>query len=278
MKLVKKVKNKMVKKINKIIDKFKPFIQTKDYLGFKLFYSKGTSLIDRIKSKNVIYEPETCNLIVSGLKGVDKPIFIDIGANIGLISLHTAKYVPNVLIHAFEPGPHQAELFTKTINANNLSETISLHKIALSNTTGYLDFFVHKSQHVSGDGFFDTERAGHINEKIKVETKTLDQWWDEQNKPFVNLIKIDTEGAELWVLEGAKELIKTCKPIIITEINRPNYINYPYNEYDVLALLHKYNYTVYTENNIIATKVNIEEFQTMGIDTYCCKHNNVTQA
>jgi FkbM family methyltransferase len=179
------------------------------------------------------------------------------------------RNVPNVKIYAFEPGPHQFELFRMTIDRNELKHRIILYKTAISNVKGTLDFFVHNTKDVSGDGFIDTLRAG-ASKIIRVPTMPLDQWWLDENKPQIDFIKIDTEGAELWILQGAKELISTCKPIILTEMSDLNYINYPYSEIDVLNLLNNYNYIVYNEKREITDLNNLRTFQEKKIYTYYC--------
>ena len=269
MKLVEKIKKKLVNDLKAIVENFKPFIRTRNYLGFTLYYSKGTSLIARLNNNN-LYEPETCNIIHKVLSEISQPTFIDIGANIGLISLFVLSENSKAKVYAFEPGPHQADLLLKTIEKNNIKDRLIFERIALSNSDSYLEFFIHNTKDVSGDGFIDTERAG-VTTSIKVKSKRLDDWWNEQQKPQIDMIKIDTEGAEFWVLEGASELIKTCRPLILTEMSKLNYCNYPYNEYDVLDLLHKYQYSVYNENGILTDKTNLSVFQKDGIDTYLCK-------
>jgi len=62
------------------------------------------------------------------------------------------------------------------------------------------------------------EKDSGINEPIeiqKVPTKTLDDWWVENNKPGINFIKIDCEGHDYKILLGGKEMIKSTKPKFI---------------------------------------------------------------
>jgi FkbM family methyltransferase len=269
MKLIKKKIGQLIRYINKVYQFFKPFIQKRNYLGYNVYYSKGTSLMERLKEKNSIYEPEACTIIHKHLKNKKNPNFIDVGANIGLISLYVLRNFPSTKIYAFEPGPHQHELFKRTIRKNDLNNNIILYRTALSNFEGTTDFYVHDTKDVSGDGFLDTHRAG-ASKKIQVCTMRLDDWWNSVGKPQIDFIKIDTEGAELWVIEGAKELIKKCKPIILTEMNRLNYVNYPYNEFDVLNLINTYGYIVYNEVNEVVDRNKLEYCQQKNIDSYYC--------
>jgi FkbM family methyltransferase len=243
-----------------------------NYQGYRVFYSIGTSLIERFrKITGGIYEEETSKAIVNALSQSTTCNFIDIGANIGLISYYVANHLPHATIFAFEPGPHQYSLLQKTVHWNNLENRIFLYPIALSNQKGFLDFHVHSSQDVSGDGFLDTGRAGPTTQ-ISVSTMELDAWWNDSSRPQIDVIKIDTEGAELWVLQGATSLIKQCNPVIITEICHLNYKRYPYSEFDVLAFLENFlGYTVYTEQGAIVSAANLASFQSQQVDTYICK-------
>jgi len=250
-----------------------PFIVNINYHGLKIYYSYGTSLIRRIKnSKSNIYEESTCKSITQFLNIKQNPNFIDVGANIGLISAYVLNHVPKVNIYAFEPGPHQYNLFNKTIIENKLEKRIKLYNLALSNTNGTMEFNIHSTQDVSGDGFYDTERAGKTN-IINVEVLKLDDWWENNKKPNIDVIKIDVEGAELWILEGAVKMLKSCKPIIVLEICNLNYRNYPYTENEVLELLISNNYSVFTEEGSLVNKNNLKSFQEKNIYNYVCKKN-----
>ena len=102
------------------------------YKGVKLFYSNHTSIVERFIREGD-YEPAIQNEIVNELQKYVNPVFLDIGANIGMISLGIRSKIPQCLIYAFEPAPHQFNLFRKTIQFNQLSNRITLYNIALSN-------------------------------------------------------------------------------------------------------------------------------------------------
>lgn len=211
------------------------------YKGVKLFYSNHTSIVDRFISEGD-YEPIIQNEITNELKKHNNPVFLDIGANIGMISLGILSKIPQCVIYAFEPAPHQFNLFRKTIQFNQLSNRITLYNIALSNKNAYTNFVVHKKKHAAGDGFIDTGRGGKIIDNIEVQVKTLDSWWIENGRVKIDFIKIDTEGAELWVLEGGKECITQCEPGLIIEIYQGNLKNYPYTKIDIINLIYSYGY------------------------------------
>lgn len=229
--------------INSILDLFKPYLRTLTYNGFVLYYSRGNSLVTRIKSGE-LYEPEVTKALLKELRDIEQPVFLDIGANIGLITLNILRSVPNARAFAFEPGHHQYSLLQKTVEANRL-ENIRIYNYALGNSSGDRDFAIHNPNHAAGDGFIDTGRSGSAR-CVVVKVKTLDEWWEESGYPSVNLIKLDTEGAELWVLQGAIGLLEQCKPTILLEISHANLASYPYNAPDVIRFLNESRFTVET--------------------------------
>lgn len=214
------------------------------YKGFNVHYSRGTSLISWIHTGNT-YEPELTWKILETLKKKERPVMLDIGANIGLISLNVLAALPHVHIFAFEPGPHQFSYFKKTILDNGLRDRISLENAALSFESGKADFSVHESAHASGDGFFDTGRAGRAK-KIEVQVKTLDEWWHAAGQPAVDVVKMDTEGAEYWVLQGARSFLGACKPIIFLEISEENLQMYPYDAMMIMDFFTENGYALKT--------------------------------
>jgi FkbM family methyltransferase len=221
-----------------------------------VYYSKGTSLIKRFRQEGA-YEKEIHDILVNELSKCPYPVFADVGANIGLISLFVQSKIPAVKIYAFEPGPHQFGLFAKTIASNKLSESINLNNIALSNKSGDFPFAVHRDSDVSGDGFLDTRRAGPSILQT-VFTTTMDEWWQKNGCPLVNVIKLDTEGSELWVLQGAKNVLARCQPTIILEISIKNLAVYEHDETDILRFLSENRYQLFTLDSIMASEENIE--------------------
>lgn len=232
-----------------------PYEKTRRYRGFTLVYTRGYSLVGRLSGNN-IYEPELSQRIIMEIKRTKSTYFIDVGANIGLISLNVLNETPEINIFCFEPGPEQCAMLRKTIRINKLDEKIRLYQYSMGDQEGEARFAVHKSVHTSGDGFFDTKRAGKCK-IINVAVDTLDNWWKSVNCPTVKVVKIDTEGAELWVLKGGSEFIKRCRPVLILEINRDNIKPYPYNERDVLKWLNGMRYGVKKLDGTLITEDNL---------------------
>jgi FkbM family methyltransferase len=148
--------------------------------------------------------------------------FIDIGANLGYMSINASKIVgPKGKIISFEPDNTIYNLLENNISLNNV-ENIKLNKIGLSNYNGEASFNIATESGLSRLENKNNNLEGLILQtKITIKVKTLDSFLSENN--FTNLkikmIKIDVEGHELNILQGAINLLKDSKPIIILEIN-----------------------------------------------------------
>lgn len=255
MKTIYRILQKIKNGIYLFCEYFGPYERTRIYRGFILACTRGYSLVGRIRGNNV-YEPELSQRVIDEIKGTKSAYFLDVGANIGLISLNVLSQIPGVRIFCFEPGYRQSALLKKTINYNNLQEKVRLFQCALGERKGEAQFATHCFRHSSGDGFFDTKRAGKYN-FINVAVDTLDNWWESVGRLLIKVIKIDTEGAELWVLRGAHVFIKQCRPTIFLEINATNLKPYPYCGEDVLKYFIEQQYNLRTLEGILVTGNNL---------------------
>jgi FkbM family methyltransferase len=222
-------------------------LKAQEYAGYVVLYSEGTTLMSRLQTASAIYEPELVKTLCKEIRLRKALLFLDIGANIGLISLSILKHFPQLRIEAFDPGPHQYHLFSSTIRYNRLEPQIHLHNVALGDSEGESDFFVHAEENASGDGLVDTERAGGTT-RIRVPVQRLDSWWIRAGKPNIPVVKIDTEGAELLVLKGAVQFLAQCKPTLFLEIFPGNLHHYPYTAQDILIWLNRHQYRLETLN------------------------------
>lgn len=146
---------------------------------------------------------------------IENTNMIDIGAHIGTTSLLMSKYLSNnCYIHAFEPIYN--EILKYNIEQNNLKDKIIIHPIGLSNISeklqgGYIDFT--KEQNYGYSNLDELKKATETSELI-IRTEPL----DKININNVSFIKIDVEGSERKVLEGAIKTITNNKPAILIEI------------------------------------------------------------
>jgi len=131
---------------------------------------------------------------------------------------------------------------------------------------GRQKFFTNTDCDQAKDGLVDTGR-GEKKEPIEVTVTTLDKWWFDNGKPKIDVLKIDTEGSELLVLEGAKKILEEVKPVIYFEMEPSNLKVYPYSSLDIINFMQRegYNIETITGNKVTATNL---EFSLSEADTF----------
>ena len=171
-----------------------------------------------------------------------KPVVIDCGANIGEMSVHWNDYCRE--IHAFEPIPWTYSVLITNIDDNHCTNIIP-HNVALSNESKHVDMRFNEQSN-------DTAKIGVFTRKYKndvilsVECKTLDSYKFEQ----VDYIKIDAEGHEMFVLEGAIETIKRFTPIIQCESEEQHLKSQGLTRDDIGKFITSLGYKIYEKDNL----------------------------
>jgi FkbM family methyltransferase len=127
-------------------------------------------------------------------------VCFDVGANIGMFTVAIAREHPSAVIHAFEPLPAAFEALAYNTRVNGVSNVV-LHQKAVSSTSGTLLFNGAASgtqaNHVVADGDVGT----------RVQACALDDVARERGVDFIDLVKLDVEGYECAVVEGARHLL-----------------------------------------------------------------------
>ncbi len=188
------------------------------------------------------YEKEDSAML---LKLVDDGMtFLDIGANLGWYGLHVAKIYPNSRVFAFEPIKRTYGFLRDNIQINKL-ENISAFSYGLFSESEERIFYA------------DPEILGAASTSPTagdqgIEHRCLVRKMDEVLADFhsgADFLKIDVEGAELFVLEGGIETIRTSKPIIFAEMLRKHAANFNYHPNDIIELLAGENYRCFYSRN-----------------------------
>lgn len=140
-------------------------------------------------------------------------VAVDIGGNLGEWMAPLAAAVgPEGRVYAFEPVPVLADALAKTARLNGHGATVEIVRSAVSDATGEAPFNV--TMAAGGDGALSGLSSGG---GATVPTITLDDFMAERGLGRLDLIKIDVEGAERRVLEGARRTLETCKPRLVFE-------------------------------------------------------------
>lgn len=139
-------------------------------------------------------------------------VFLDIGAHVGTYSLAFAKHCTGV--HAFECSPKTFNYLCANIALQDLHERITPHRYALGSENEMVPYYEH-SPDGGGNSCYG---FGRTSKSVNVEMRTLDSFGLDN----VGFIKMDVEGFEPKVLEGAKETLKRNRyPRILFESWRP---------------------------------------------------------
>lgn len=151
-------------------------------------------------------EPETIAWIEK--YGKEGGVFYDIGANIGAYSLVAA--VNNFSVLAFEPSYENFCTLERNITLNGLDNTISSYMIAFSSKTEHGSFVF---DDISSGSARCTYVSGNISlkqDQIKksILSFTLDEFIRSFSLPIPTLLKIDVDGGEYAIIEGAKNILR----------------------------------------------------------------------
>lgn len=151
-------------------------------------------------------------------------IIFDVGANTGLYSIVSKVSNPSSKVIAFEPYEVNLERLKKNAALNGVLDGIEVVPEALGSNTGKLDFAVPQEEKVCDVLSADIEFTAQFTDTydafktVKVPQSTLDMYVESMSAPGVDLMKIDVENFELEVLEGARQVISTYKPVIMAEM------------------------------------------------------------
>jgi FkbM family methyltransferase len=145
--------------------------------------------------------------------------FVDVGANTGIYVVMAGILTVDRNIYAFEPLPAVARIARGNIEANALTQRVTLHEVALSDAVGTASLHLPDPGH----GLIETSASLEKDFKvahtiIEVPMKTLD---DFSIKETIGVIKVDIEGHEYAFLRGAVETIKRDRPLIFAEVVGP---------------------------------------------------------
>lgn len=178
-------------------------------------------------------------------------VFFDIGSNIGYYSILGSTVNPELITYAFEPSTGANFYLSENVKLNNLSNRICVESCALMDASGEIDFYEIRNKkypsiyNLSGEHNIGT-KTYKLSQKTKVQATTLDAYFSAKNIQALDLIKIDTEGAEGYILKGAQDVIKQHQPIIICEL----LFNKIEKELEEIMTEHTYKFYAHTKKGL----------------------------
>ena len=231
-------------------------LEVRDYKGtFEIDFR--SDVLQRLLIYND-YEKEIVQLIE---KYIDpKKDVLDVGANIGLHTVLFSKLInANKKVLAFEPTPNALKYLRNNLHNNNCDDKVIIYDGIATDSNGQFELNIIEGM----EEYSAVSKINHPNVHgkksvaIKVQGNTIDAVVAQYdlNPGF---IKIDTEGAEYFVFQGAKETICKFKPVIISELSEQLLKAQGYTCNHIFEPLLSYGYNIYDAENFKPVSNNYE--------------------
>jgi FkbM family methyltransferase len=148
-------------------------------------------------------------------------IVYDIGSYVGWYTIAALERIgPEGRVVSFEPVPETTKWLRRHIELNQGEKQIRVIEAACGQSFGLMSMPVRPNRLASGNGLFDVHPRPDIQPTyVEVCIIPLDEFWQTSKLP-PDVIKIDVEGAEMWVLEGARKILSTIRPTVFLEIHK----------------------------------------------------------
>ncbi len=146
---------------------------------------------------------------------------LDIGANVGIMAVLMARRCPQGRVYAFEPVPDNYRALQQVVGAYRL-DNVSTFPLALGDRRGTVAMAMPILQGVRMQGLSHVEHQaieGYPTQQVgyQVEQVPLDEL-EALRGGQVHAIKIDVENYEQFVLQGGRQLLQRCQPILYCEL------------------------------------------------------------
>lgn len=215
----------------------------------KFFLVRGSeadmSITHGIEVSKGIYEPH----VMSTLHSIIQPdsVCMDIGANIGVITLVMGYLASSGKVFSFEPSPENFMYLEQNL-LFNASHSVEAFQLGVYDVNQELEFY---DIEAGGGWSFVSNGTEKGTPNQKVNCIRIDDWAKLRKLDRLDLIKLDVEGAEIHALQGAQQTIERFKPELIIEFNPATImVHFGENPFDLYKLLNSwYPYIYYIGMN-----------------------------
>ena len=178
-----------------------------------------------------------------GIEKKEKTHILDIGSNVGAFSFQLASKLKNhSKIHAFDPNPYIHRLFSQNLALNpTCASHIIFNPLAVGDAHREVEFSFEDIN--SGGGGIGKESS----HSLSVQMTTVDQYVSDHQISDVHFMKIDVEGFEPFVIDGAKKTIEKYKPAIHIEITESWHQKNNTSSQSIFSFLESLGYSFYLE-------------------------------
>lgn len=153
----------------------------------------------------------------SHLVGISNPLIFDIGAHLGESIEFFTNIYPECRITSFEPNP---EIFKKLVKKGY--KNVNFVKEGLSNKIGSAKYYKQTMSHLGGLKKINQESEDSLgyakqalNKEIQIQINTLDNYCKTHKIDAIDILKIDVQGLEVEVLQGASNILRSTKVITL---------------------------------------------------------------
>jgi FkbM family methyltransferase len=147
-------------------------------------------------------------------------VFYDVGANVGFFTLLGSRLVgPEGRVVAFEPVPACARAVARNIELNDFTQA-QIREEAVGAASGHAQLLV--VGEASWSHLASTGRHADVRDEIDVTVVAIDELVEAGEIPPPDVLKIDTEGAELQAIAGMRRTIERRRPAIVCELHDTN--------------------------------------------------------
>lgn len=238
------------------------------YTGGIFGETDGSLLYDFIKSEEKTIDFLSDLFIKKNIKSI-----IDVGSNTGQSLLLFKLLNNNCKVHCFEPFPQLINLLNTVVLINNFNN-VYINNVLVSNSNGIGElYFEEKSTETAStvENFQD-----NFNSKIEVKQCTIDQYMHNNEMEELHLLKVDVEGGELEVFEGAIDTLRNFKPDIVLELLYTQYGLHLKRQYKLITLLKelKYEFYLIKDSNVLEYQDNVQpDKEYRYLNYYLTAHN-----
>jgi FkbM family methyltransferase len=126
------------------------------------------------------------------------PVILDVGANVGVFTVYAKlAYHPQAIVHCFEPFPPVFDLLQKNVSH---FPAVAVHPFGLARADGEPDLFLAPDN--TGANSIKPGHSSRPAGRVRIRVRDAGAVWDELGLDEVDVLKIDTEGCEVEVLEA----------------------------------------------------------------------------
>lgn len=180
----------------------------------RLYVDRRDGNVGKTLIKQGVYEPQW----TAWLSGIVTPGMrvIDVGANLGYYSVLFGRCVgPTGRVVACEPEPFNRELLTRNLQEHGLADRVDVAACALADQAGSMR--LHRDPRFAGVHSLSAANltAPESDSPVDVPVLTLDDLVERHRLDCVDLVKIDAQGAEGWILRGAARTLSSNRPIAL---------------------------------------------------------------